>query len=234
MAADRFREARLSAVLTVEACADLLRVSARTIRNWESGTARIPFASYKLLRLLRGGKVLGPEWPGFYIRQDALVTPEGHEFRAGDLAWWSLTVRQAHEFQNLLRARRAAEPGAGAPCGLPSPRAGRGDAQGAPLPEPAPAGTAGALDAAQIGVVAPSVGDGLPSGNLRARPRTAHGNPFSGLPSTNRGGSETERKAGESVRTSQKAHGAAALPQAGAAAPSSRLARAALASGGEA
>ena len=60
----------------------------------------MPYAAYKLLRLLRGGKVLGAGWDHFYVRRDVLVTPEGHEFKAGDLAWWSLLVRQAREFRS--------------------------------------------------------------------------------------------------------------------------------------
>lgn len=246
----------------------LLRVSARTVRNWEAGTARIPFASYKLLRLLRGGKVLGPEWREFYIRRDALVTPEGHEFRAGDLAWWSLTVRQAHEFQAIMRERRgqhgeavgARPPLARArPAEIPArdseeaaaaaltpsdsepsasqrpPHATATRTRPRPLPRaeraprlPSPA----AHDAGENGTVAPSATDGLPSAGLRRCPRPSRENPFAGLPSSNRGVSETERNVGESVPAPEKPHGAAALPKAGAAAPTSRLGRAARAAGG--
>lgn len=106
----RFREARLSCGLGVGACADLLKVSERTVRNWEAGAVRIPYAAYKLMRVLRGGKVLGPEWRDFRVWRNVLVTPEGHRFEAGDLAWWSLLVRQAHEFRALMATRRAAAP----------------------------------------------------------------------------------------------------------------------------
>ena len=64
----RFREARYTCFLSVSGCADLLRVSERTIRNWESGKVRIPYAAFKLMRLLRGGKVLGDEWRHFHVR----------------------------------------------------------------------------------------------------------------------------------------------------------------------
>lgn len=268
----------MSALLSVEACANLLRVSARTVRNWEAGTARIPFASYKLLRLLRGGKVLGPEWREFYIRRDALVTPEGHEFRAGDLAWWSLTVRMAHEFRAIMQERRgqhreavevgtldararpaetlartgdkaaaaALTPSASEPSATQRPpiatatkdrprslpRANRGAAP--PAPPSAARGAQGAQDMGENGAVAPSAADRVPSSGLRRSPRPARENPLLGLPSSNRGVSETERNAGESVPTPQKPHGAAALPQAGAAAPASRLGRVAEAAGGAA
>ena len=69
----------------VDACADLLRVSDRTIRNWEAGAVRIPYAAYKLLRVLRGGRYLGhPVWRDYRVWGDTLYTPEGHHFQAGE------------------------------------------------------------------------------------------------------------------------------------------------------
>ena len=62
----------------------------RTVRTWEAGTSRVPYAAYKLLRVMRGGKLLGTDWRGFHVWRDTLVTPEGHKFRASELAWWSL------------------------------------------------------------------------------------------------------------------------------------------------
>jgi hypothetical protein len=104
----RFREARLQLFTSVEDCARLLHVSERTIRGWESGATRIPYASYKLLRVLKGGRYLAhPSWRDYVIRGDVLFTPEGHRFQAGELAWWSLLVRQAHAFAQLMAAQRA-------------------------------------------------------------------------------------------------------------------------------
>ena len=95
----RFREARLSTGLSVVGCAALLRVSERTMRGWESGATRIPYTAYKLLRLLRGGRVLShPDWKHFTVRGNVLISPEGHEFVAGDLGWLSLLVRRARAF----------------------------------------------------------------------------------------------------------------------------------------
>lgn len=92
----------------VLACADLLRVSERTIRGWESGETRIPYAAYKLLRVLKGGRYLAhPIWKDFVVQGDVLVTPEGHRFQAGQLAWWSLLVRQARAFGERLHTRSA-------------------------------------------------------------------------------------------------------------------------------
>lgn len=102
-----FREARLSVGLGIDTCADLLKVSERTVRNWESGHARIPYAAYKLMKLLRGGRVLGPEWQHYRVWRDTLITPEGHRFQAGELAWWSLIVRRARAFSEVVNSRQA-------------------------------------------------------------------------------------------------------------------------------
>lgn len=100
----------------MERCAQLLRVSDRTIRNWEAGSARIPYAAYKLLRVLRGGRYLGDAiWADFRVCGPVLITPEGHRFHAGDLAWWSLLVRRARAFGDLLAARDT-RVGAGLPA----------------------------------------------------------------------------------------------------------------------
>lgn len=55
----RFREMRFSCGLSVAIAAKVLHVTERTIHNWESGAARMPYAAYKLLRLLRGGELPG-------------------------------------------------------------------------------------------------------------------------------------------------------------------------------
>ncbi|WP_279627091.1 VC1465 family Xer recombination activation factor [Xanthomonas populi] len=108
--AEQFRTARLMQSLTVKACAQLLRVSVRTIANWESARSEIPYSAYKLMRVLRGRKLLGPAWSGFQILGDVLVTPEGRELRSVDLAWWSFLVLQAQEFRNERARRRDGPP----------------------------------------------------------------------------------------------------------------------------
>jgi DNA-binding transcriptional regulator YiaG len=100
--ASRFREARQTCSLTVPAAAKLLRVTERTLQNWESGRARVPYAAYKLMRVLRGGEMLDAAWTGFRLHRDTLWTPEGHPFRPADLTWWSLTCRMADSFRALV------------------------------------------------------------------------------------------------------------------------------------
>ncbi len=120
VAAWRFREARLQCALSVDACADLLRISDRTVRNWESGQTRIPYAAYKLLRVLKGGRYLAhPHWREFMVQGPVLVTPEGHRFEAGELGWWSLLVRQARAFRDLLQREQGQQE---APSGRVSAR----------------------------------------------------------------------------------------------------------------
>ncbi len=120
--ASRFRDTRFTCNLTVPAAAKLLRVSERTIHNWESGAARVPYAAYRLLRIVRSGEFVHPSWKGWAVRGDTLWSPEGHGFRASDSSWWSLLIRQAREFRNLLieRQKWAASAGgeAAAPLGL--------------------------------------------------------------------------------------------------------------------
>ena len=104
----------------VPACAEMLQVSERTIRGWESGATRIPYAAYKLMRLLRGGKVLGSEWKGFHVWRGVLCTPEGHRFVASDLSWLAFLVMQARCFRQLMSERRAHTQSAQALC-VPAP-----------------------------------------------------------------------------------------------------------------
>lgn len=112
MTASRFRDARLACLLSVPAAAKLLRVTERTVQNWEAGRVRVPYAAFKLMRVLRGYELPDPAWRGFRVVGDTLWTPEGHPFRPDHMAWWSLTCRMADEFRRLAASRRAAEAGA--------------------------------------------------------------------------------------------------------------------------
>lgn len=99
--------------MTHEGCSELLDVSVRTIQNWESARARIPHSAFKLMRILASGRYLaGPEWSDFQVRDDVLVTPEGHKFPAADLSWWALAIRQAEAFRSIVRQQRLAKRGA--------------------------------------------------------------------------------------------------------------------------
>lgn len=205
----RFREARLSCFLTIQGCADLLRVSVRTVQNWETGKARIPYAAFKLMRVLRGGKLLGPEWHGFIVRQDKLITPEGHSVEASDLGWWTLLVRRAREFGNARRQLREVQDASSAAAAAvradrPASKvaAGAAPCDPAPAPDVPPIGRAARLDHQR----GPLVGSKSRKAVTESR--------FSELPTSNRGVSETERD-GPSQAKPLKTRRIATLPQAG-------------------
>lgn len=87
--------------LDLSGCAKLLHVTERTLHNWESGKHDIPYATFKLLRLLSGMELPGESWRGWGFQGDKLRSPEGHLIAGTDGAWWSLLVRQARYFGPL-------------------------------------------------------------------------------------------------------------------------------------
>ncbi len=83
-------------------CAKFLHVTERTLHNWESGKHDIPYATFKLLRLMNGLELPGQTWAGWEFRGGKLWSPEGRSFEGTDGSWWSLLVRQAHGFRELM------------------------------------------------------------------------------------------------------------------------------------
>ena len=105
IAAQRFRRARQMCWLNVAQTAKLLQVSQRTVHNWESGACRVPFAAYRLMRILAGrdlGRIC-PTWDGWTLQPGKLISPEGREFKAGDMGWLSLLIQRARLFGELHR-----------------------------------------------------------------------------------------------------------------------------------
>ena len=100
---DGFRTLRRAHRLSLAGCGKLLGVTGRTVSLWESGRVRVPYAPYRLLRTLLGARLPGEGWEGFQVVGDRLVSPEGHAFTRGDLAWLSLTFRQAEAFRCLYK-----------------------------------------------------------------------------------------------------------------------------------
>lgn len=103
--AAQFRELRLYSLLSVADAAKVLHVTERTVHNWESGSTRVPYAAFKLLRILRGYELPGDSWRGWVLYRDVLITPEGHHLRAADGAYWSLLAAQAQQFRVMLAER---------------------------------------------------------------------------------------------------------------------------------
>lgn len=97
-------------------CAKNFHVTQRTLHNWETGQNDIPYTAYRLLRLLNRMELPGPSWAGWCFVGGTLYTPEQRPLLGTDGSWWSLLVRQAAMFRELM-ARGAEGRAEGAPLG---------------------------------------------------------------------------------------------------------------------
>lgn len=64
----------------------------------------MPYAAYKLMRILRGHELADSAWKGFRVVGDTLWSPEGFPFKPSHMVWWSLTCRMADQFRHLMRS----------------------------------------------------------------------------------------------------------------------------------
>lgn len=94
----RLRHSRCSLGWSIEHAAKYFQVTERTWHNWESGVHRIPFAVYKLCRVLARFELPDPGWAGWSFQGGSLITPEGRQIGPRDASWWSLMVRNAQAF----------------------------------------------------------------------------------------------------------------------------------------
>lgn len=85
--------------LTQRQTAAVLQVTVRTISLWESGRRSVPYAAYKLLRILTGYELPGPAWEGWSIHGDTLWSPERRSFTAAHLSYLWLTFAMARQWQ---------------------------------------------------------------------------------------------------------------------------------------
>jgi transcriptional regulator with XRE-family HTH domain len=104
----KFKQARLLSRLTIEAVAALLHVTPRTVSNWERGQVAIPYAAYKLLRVLLAFELPGEAWKGWTIRGDTLWSPEGRGYGAAYLGYQWLTFAMAKNWSEHKQAERDA------------------------------------------------------------------------------------------------------------------------------
>ena len=79
-----FADLRKEAGMTRKEAAKALDVTPRTVQNWETGGARIPWMAYRMLRILRGYALPGVAWQGWTMRNHELFSPAGRSF---DVAW---------------------------------------------------------------------------------------------------------------------------------------------------
>ena len=77
-----FRDMRRRGDLNRKQAADLLDVTVRTIQNWETGGARIPWLAYRMLRILSGCALPGKAWEGWTVHGERLYAPNGRWFDA--------------------------------------------------------------------------------------------------------------------------------------------------------
>ena len=125
---DRFKVLFAQTGLGVDGLGKLLHVTPRTVRNWLSGSTAVPYAAFKLLRVLRGFELPMAGFEGWCMHSGKLWTPEGRPIEPSDGGWWSLLVRLAHSFRVLYQkqtAQRLVELGTagarGPACGDESP-----------------------------------------------------------------------------------------------------------------
>lgn len=101
MPSSRFRTMYRDLGLNRAGVAQLLRVSERTIHNWETGHHQVPYSAYKLVRLMTHQEFPDPAWAGWHLTAGVLYSPEGHGFKPKDSNWWSLLCRKAAMFNEL-------------------------------------------------------------------------------------------------------------------------------------
>jgi transcriptional regulator with XRE-family HTH domain len=69
-----FKEKRLLSGLSREKCADLFRVSNKTINNWDSGNVKPCHAVFLVLDYRNGGlSIAGSKWQNFRILDDCII-----------------------------------------------------------------------------------------------------------------------------------------------------------------
>lgn len=99
-----FADLRKQSGLTRLQAAEELNVTVRTIQNWETGGARIPWMAYRMLRILRGYALPGVSWDNWEIRGHQLFTPAGRAFDAGSLQYLEMVFSQAKLWRQMYSA----------------------------------------------------------------------------------------------------------------------------------
>ena len=93
--ASRFRVMCADAGLPLDAVAQALHVTPRTVRYWFSGKTSVPYAAYRLIRILGRFELPDPAWKGWVMHSSRLWSPEGHAFVPSDSNWWGLLCTRA-------------------------------------------------------------------------------------------------------------------------------------------
>nr|WP_292965264.1 VC1465 family Xer recombination activation factor [Nitrosomonas sp.] len=101
------RETRILAGLTRQQVADMLRVSLRTVQYWERGVVRIPYAAFRLLRIMTGYELPFKAWEGWMLLRNQLISPEGKIFTPGDLYPLTWMIDKARMWDEEYRRQSA-------------------------------------------------------------------------------------------------------------------------------
>ncbi len=99
-----FADLRKQSGLNRKEAAEALDVTPRTIQNWETGGARIPWMAYRMLRILRGFALPSVHWEGWTIRGHQLFSPNGRAFDAVWLLHNEHVFSQAKLFRQMYAA----------------------------------------------------------------------------------------------------------------------------------
>jgi DNA-binding transcriptional regulator YiaG len=105
---EQFREIRLMHRYSIDEVAKVLQVTPRTVRHWESGITRIPYAAFKLLRILVAHELPSSVWRGWRVIGDTLYSPVGRGFKVHELTYLANYLTMARYWQADY-ARRSAE-----------------------------------------------------------------------------------------------------------------------------
>ncbi len=105
--AEEFTYTRLTSRMKQQDVADLLHVSLRTVKNWESGKATIPYAAFKLIRIAGLHELPGDRWAGWVISQGALWSPAGRRFESHELPYIGNMFAMARFWLAERKARQA-------------------------------------------------------------------------------------------------------------------------------
>jgi len=124
---DGFRALRHSCFMSREACAKYLGVSLRTVRYWDAGRCRVPWAVVRLLRFVRLGDLgaLDDAWDGWTLNRNGLWSPDGKRYHQGTMRHWWITSEQARWWREDYDRRTLGGVGAPAPALTLQPEAGK-------------------------------------------------------------------------------------------------------------
>jgi DNA-binding XRE family transcriptional regulator len=104
---EKFRIARLRAGLKQGQAADMLDVTVKTLRNWEDARSPVPYAAFRVMRLMGGYVLAGKAWEGWTLKDDQLFSPEGRSFKPHELRYISNYFTMARLF---LKSRNSLKP----------------------------------------------------------------------------------------------------------------------------